>query len=501
LATLSLQHPASPSSRDGERGLRSRFFTLSARIVLLLILWAAPAAARQLAPLTAPPLGERWFSIAMNGERVGFAHLSIASTEGSYVVTSESSAKLLVMGFSREATVREQYRLDGNLALKSFSVEQIIDKSPLKVSGTVKGKTVKVLVETKGGTSEKTLKIKGAIYPPPVVNLYPLFQGVKAGRTYKLQMLDTEGVKVKDVKFNVVGFETLNGTDTIHLRNDLYPVVDNDIWVDRAGNTLRESVRDGLILTQAESATEARRFLLEDAVSKKELVLDFSLVRVDREIENQSELKGMIIELSDLPEGMSLPEGPGQSAIVTAPGKVRMVMSAQPNPPGAPTLALADRERYLSATPRINADNQEIIACQQKVLQGCTDQRQAATLLTRWVAEHLADTVKDSHSAVEALQNKTGNCQSHARLYVSLARAAGIPSRMVAGLVYAAGKGFLYHSWAESYLDGWTAIDPTFGQIPADVTHIKLAEGDEPDEMAALAGIIGRVKATVIETR
>ena len=41
----------------------------------------------------------------------------------------------------------------------------------------------------------------------------------------------------------------------------------------------------------------------------------------------------------------------------------------------------------------------------------------------------------------------------------------------MSGLVYLDGKGFLYHSWSESLLDGrWVAIDPTYGQVPADPT-------------------------------
>ena len=99
------------------------------------------------------------------------------------------------------------------------------------------------------------------------------------------------------------------------------------------------------------------------------------------------------------------------------------------------------------------------------------------------------------------MKSRTGNCQSHARLYTSLARAAGIPTRFVSGVVYQGG-GLLYHRWAESYLDKrWIAIDPTFGELPANLSHIKLVEGDSLDEMGTLAGMIGRVQAKVVEKR
>ena len=91
--------------------------------------------------------------------------------------------------------------------------------------------------------------------------------------------------------------------------------------------------------------------------------------------------------------------------------------------------------------------------------------------LNRWVAQTIREAVTDSQSPLETLESKVGNCQSHARLYTALARAAGIPTRFVSGLVYMPDQGFLYHSWAESFVGEWLAVDPTFGQLPADATH------------------------------
>ena len=451
------------------------------------------------APLSAPPLGERWFSIAMNGERVGFAHVTISPAENGYLITSESSAKLLVLGFSREATAREHYLVNRDLSLRSFDVEQLIDKSPLDVSGRIVGNAIKVTVETKGGKQEKSIKARGKVFPPAVLNLYPLLHGVAAGRSCKLQMLDTEAVKVKEVNISVVGFETLNGIETVHLRNDLYPVVENDIWVDLTGNTIQESVRDGLILTRAEDASNGRLSLLEDAVAKRDLALDFSLIRIDREIANPQGLRRLVLELTNFPTDVPLLEGPGQTVSRLPGHKVRFTITSPLRQDAQQGLSPQEQSGYLSTTPRVNTDNPEIVARQREIVAGSPGPMQSVTRLAGWVADHVKDTVTDSQSALETLKLGSGNCQSHARLYVALARAAGIPSRMVSGLVYATGKGFLYHSWAESFVNGWMAVDPTFGQEPADITHIKLAEGDEPAELAPLAGVIGRVRARSIE--
>ncbi len=154
--------------------------------------------------------------------------------------------------------------------------------------------------------------------------------------------------------------------------------------------------------------------------------------------------------------------------------------------------------KFLEATGRILSTDPGIIRRSQEILGNTASDRAAVEKLVNWVAAYVEDTITDSQTPLETLEKKTGNCQSHARLYVSLARSAGIPTRFVSGIVYAEGKGFLYHSWAESYVGFWLPVDPTFGEVPANATHIKLSEGDSPDDMAPLAGIIGKIKAHII---
>jgi len=223
-------------------------FCLTVCAVMHLLLSSAHAAA--LPSLITPPLGDRWFTISMKGKQVGFAHTVVAETDGGFRVTSEGSTKMRVLGFSRDAASRERYDINPDLTIRSFEVEQIIDKKPLNLSGTVIGRSIQMTVSTDGGKSEKTLTSKGPVYPPPLINLYPLMKGFAAGRTYTLQMLDIEAVKVKDVTITGVGVENRNGSESLHFQNDLYPFVDNDIWLDRSGNTVEESVRDGLIVTR-----------------------------------------------------------------------------------------------------------------------------------------------------------------------------------------------------------------------------------------------------------
>ena len=219
---------------------------------------SAPAIPR----LTKPPLGERWFSISKDKEQTGFNHIEIGEAGGGYEITVESGVKMSVFGFSRDAYSWEKYLVNPDMSLRSFEVDEVIDGKPLKLKGEVIAAGVKVTITADGKIKEKILKSKVAVYPPPTVNMYPLMQGGEPGKSFKLKMLDIEAVKIIGVKITVIGAEIpAGGAATVHMQNDLYTFVDNDIWVDQSGNTVKESVRHGLILTQAEDREAARKFL------------------------------------------------------------------------------------------------------------------------------------------------------------------------------------------------------------------------------------------------
>jgi transglutaminase-like putative cysteine protease len=470
-------------------------------LVLMSLLSPHAVSARTFSPLAGPPVGESWFGIYFSDERTGFAHLKISEVPTGYLIESDSSVKMSGFGFSREASARESYQVNRDLSLRSFEVSQTIDGSPMKLTGQVGEKALSVTTETKGNRREKNLPVKGRVYPPAVLNLYPLMQKVTSGKKFRVTMFDPEAVALKEVRITALGFEKLDGQNVLHLRNNLYPFVDNDIWVDFSGNTLRESVRDGWIETKAEKAGEARILLAEAAINKKDLLLDFSLVPVDKPLERPATLRSLTVELSGFAENLPLISDTVQKAERLAGTLVRFsvdigTLSAACTTPAAET---PDPKNYLEATDRILVDNPGIVQRKKEILAETKDPRQMVEKLISWVAENITENSTDSQSPLETLEKRTGNCQSHARLYLSLARAAGIPTRFVSGLVYAEGKGFLYHSWAESYLGYWLPVDPTLGEVPANATHIKLAEGDAPGDLAPLADLIGVIRARVVE--
>jgi transglutaminase-like putative cysteine protease len=211
-------------------------------------------------------------------------------------------------------------------------------------------------------------------------------------------------------------------------------------------------------------------------------------------------LTGLTVEISDWNDTLPLLQEGGQQAEKRGNGRVVFKTGSLVHTSSEPK-DKRPSEAQLKPAEKIESDAPEIVAQAKKLAEGTTTQEGLAKALAFWTADWLNDTIDDGGSAVESFKSKNGNCQTHARLYTALARASGIPTRFVSGLVYQEGKGFLYHSWAESFIGNrWISVDPTFNQLPADPTHLKLLEGHLPEDMAPIIAIIGRIRMSVLET-
>jgi hypothetical protein len=479
------------------------------RIIYLLLLslllpaGVSPAAvAAPIKKLEKPPLEEQWFGIYVDNERVGFSRQKISENVDGYRIEGDGSVRLKVMSFSREASTRESYQVAKNLTLRSFDVELTINGVSSRVSGKVGDGIMRVKSESNGKTMEKQLKFKGELYPVPALNIVPLMRDVAAGKSYKTKAFNAEELQIKDLRIDILGEElTPDGRPAIRMRNNLYPFVNNDVWVDARGNTLIESVRDGLVTTKAEEPKLLGPFVGAMVVSKKDLIYDFSLVRIDPPIRDLAKLTGLTLEISGWSNALPLLQEGGQSVVTSGEGRI-VVKTGSALPTPAALAAAVHKESYLKPAEKIESDAAEIVQKAKELAAGKKDAKETARALAVWTADWLKDSIDDGGGALVSLKERSGNCQTHARLYTALARAAGIPSRFVSGLVYQEGRGFLYHSWTESLLgDAWVAVDPTYGQLPADPTHIKFFEGSAQEDMAPIIAIIGRIRITVQETK
>jgi hypothetical protein len=186
----------------------------------------------------------------------------------------------------------------------------------------------------------------------------------------------------------------------------------------------------------------------------------------------------------------------------------RQLVVEIPDPGASPSYTLPSQDRavraWLRSTALVQSDDAPIRRHAGRVVGDDLDARDAARKLERWVYRNISKVpVAGVPSAREVLGSQRGDCNEHTTLYTALARSIGLPTKMAAGIVYSesifADGAFYYHAWPEVWLgDGWVPLDPTFGQFPADATHIKLVEG-ALDRQMEIMGVIGRLRLTVVE--
>ncbi|MEW6281903.1 MAG: transglutaminase domain-containing protein [Candidatus Eremiobacterota bacterium] len=148
--------------------------------------------------------------------------------------------------------------------------------------------------------------------------------------------------------------------------------------------------------------------------------------------------------------------------------------------------ALTDElKAYTRPGPGVESDYPAIINKAMELTWKSENTFQAARRLNNYVYSEVEEGVS-LPSARYALESGVGNPESKALALVALARAGGLPSRRVGGLLFRDGS-FVPHYWVEVYLgssEGWAPFDPTSGEAGhVGATHIALWESGDVQKL------------------
>jgi transglutaminase-like putative cysteine protease len=153
-------------------------------------------------------------------------------------------------------------------------------------------------------------------------------------------------------------------------------------------------------------------------------------------------------------------------------------------------------KKFLEPSLFVQSDHPKIINLVNKIISYDDNPLERANKIVDWIQKNIEKRpVLSLPDAVSTLTHRVGDCNEHAVLLAALARAAGMPAKVEAGLVYLNGR-FYYHAWNLLYLGKWITVDSLFDQIPADVTHIRLISGAS-SQQADLINIIGKIKLRI----
>jgi hypothetical protein len=386
--------------------------------------------------------------------------------------------------------------------LVEFAYWYSIDGSELQITGRRQGDELAASIVSGGVPSEQRLPVTGKLYPSGVINLYPVLHGLEVGREHRYRVYHGQTQAIAEVTQRITGYEKsdlfLGNAFKVETAMHGQRVTS---WIGRDGRLLFELAMYGALISFLEDAESASRYLALASLNKKESLVEYSLVRPDRAIADPRAVSGLRVALSGidrLPPSDAWQRCMAQrQEIACAIGRA---IGAQ-GVPGAEPASEALRERYLRPSIAAQSADPSILRLADTIAGGSASSEDRIASILRWLEQNVEKAPIDVFSALDVLKQRKAECQGHAYLYTALARAAGVPTRVVSGLVYSEQfHGFLYHSWAESLVGAhWRAVDPIFGQAAADATHIKLVEGENLADLMPLTEWVGRLKLRVLE--
>jgi len=487
--------------------------------------------------------GASYYTLTTGGAPIGYISSTIDTTPDAINLQSNTVLDVQALGTVQQLAVVIMATLSRTLQLRAFeaTVTTITGgrSQRYRATGRAEGDTVLNVEIDAGGTrpQRQRMRLERPLVLPELVNLRLAIGGeLQPGRSYTLRTFDALTMQERDVEMRVLAESTMIFPDSaaydsaaqrwVPARWDTVRAfrvqqatagLSVDSWIDEQGHLVSTSSPIGFHIERTAFEIAVENFRLARRRGQGGLavqpadgndVIETTAIAANVRLEPEA-LRVLRVRLSNVSlGGFDLSGGRqqllGDTLIVT---RETNLGGTQPGPasPGedarlpmgsggdtAVARALQPEPLVQSDDPRIQAQARLIVGRERRA-------GRVAELLTRWVYQNLEKEITVSvPSAAQVLETRSGDCNEHTVVYVALARAAGLPARTAAGVVYLRGR-FFYHAWPEVWLGRWVAVDPTFGQFPADAAHLRFVIGGLARQVE-LVRLIGRLQLTVVSS-
>ena len=448
-----------------------------------------------------------WSGTYFKGHKMGFNHARVEVGDQTIEVHTKMYFRLKSGNIDQSTTFTQNTTLNLDLSLKRFVLLQEIMGKRQEIVGRVEGHKLILEITGRGFYKKKSIDFPKGIYPSATVWLNLMREGFEVGKKGTLNLLVEPFQLVLPMTYQILRKETIQHdgrkVDTFVIQQK-FAGMTTTLWTNAEGDILRERSLQGF---ESHKETEAKARDLGDEPMSVSSFITLSLVKVKQPIHASDDLGVLKLKLSRVHSPDSIPQDHRQRVLKTEKQgeesyTTTLLINREPKAPVKRVSLPVPGGKYrhlLEDAPEIQVKHPLIRTLAKDLVEGQQDAWQAAKIISTWVYDNLDKVLVDSFTALDALHDRRGECQSHTNLFTALARAAGIPTRVVNGLVYSSHfKGFLYHAWPEVWVGEWRALDPTLGQHQVDATHIKLSIGNYAGALK-LMEFIGQVRIELLE--
>lgn len=458
-----------------------------------------------------------WLNLTLMGTKIGYAHIYMDKSkydgQDAILIRSEMSMKLKRIGLGIELHRSKTAYFDLNLLPLYFVTNSNETGEDKKIEGKIENNVVSIKTTLSGQTKEIQKIIPENVIFEEMLSFIAIQKGLKIGNEWTVDVFNLELLRPVKTHVEVLRTESLKYDGTLIpvyvLSNtiDLMGGLTSREWISEDGATYRMET-DMMGITMVLEKSDMNKALGE--VGEVDVIIT---TKIFPEGEPPHEGIDYFKALVDLGEKGDLSKAIMQNSrqkLTVNPDETSGILEISTlkiDEKSAKSLPLNDLEvaEFLKPTMYIQADTPSIVQKSKELVDSERNSWKAAQLICKWVYESIKDkNLKTGFgSAKQTLETLEGDCTEHTVLFIALARAAGIPSRICAGLVYN-NDAFYYHFWPEVYVGKWIQMEPTLGQMEADATHILLSGGQLESESVLEYGegvirTLNRLRIRVIE--
>jgi transglutaminase-like putative cysteine protease len=455
--------------------------------------WTGPSARGQDAPAAEPQVREAWDAIYMGAGKIGHSHIKVEpvkARDGRDLYRVQVNTVLEFLRGKDRVAMEVRY---GTIETPEGTVLRLdtrtrAGKDEIRSGGDVTDGVMNLSLEVGGKKVVQQIPWGDDVRGPYAAEMSLSRKPMQPGESRDVRTFIPDLNLICTTHLKAVGVEkvTLGGgvvRDLLRVDSTLtdpkdqpMPDQDSTLWIDTGGQLLKTRVA-------LMGGIESYRTTREAAMATNDSVdlMAATIVKVPRPIANPETTRQVQYRVTVEGDDAArvFPADQRQQATPASPGQPTTLIVTTDRPAaGSPDLNPLDPET-LAANPIVNSDDPTVIAHTRKAIGVLQDPWQKAVAIQAWVFQNMKrKNFSNAFAAArEVARNLEGDCSEHSVLTAAMCRAAGIPCRMVVGLVYAKPLGgFGPHAWNEVFVNGrWVAIDSAFNQSEVDATHLKLA--------------------------
>lgn len=437
---------------------------------------------------------ETWLGFYLNGKKVGYSYKKFQIGQKNFRFYNRAKMRLAMAGSVQELLTTTDCVTNQDFSIQDLRFNLIAPKQKVTINAMVKEGELHQEVLTARGPKRTKIKLEDKIYPSFAIPKIIHQKKLKPNKDYTFHIFEPLLNKILSATMTVLGKEELKIGKSTYLCTKARVVMANNIsfyWIDTCGREIKEETPPQMLAIR-ETPQEA---LSQEKSEETIDIISYFSIRADTVIPAPQGLEYLKVQL----EGIE----PSEFDLLIADQKVisenPVILEIRFPKLEEKTIPLPiNKERqFLKPSIYIQSDDKDIISKAKEIKGDKEDAQAVAKKILFWVYENLKKLPTASiPSAVDVLKTKAGDCNEHSILFAALCRAVGIPAKICVGVVYFQGS-FYYHAWNLIYLDRWLACDPTFGEFPANPTHIVLKVG-EIEEQAKVLNAVGKIKIKVL---